>query len=290
LVFAAFCQWKNGGVDLILGTAQLTRPYGVIETSAFASDPPHAVLQAAKASGYAGLDTAPIYGDAEKAIGESNLGLPVHTKIDPTMDGLTSIQQSRIRLAVERLDVVYQHAAFDGSASQVEKLEIIREESRGMVGSLGVSVYTRREFDMAVGADVVSAIQVPLNVANHEVTGGDIREAQSLGKRVYARSIFLQGVLAAPPERLPDAVSELREFVREFHVLAARWGISPVQAAIAFVKSHEGLSGMVIGANTVANVKEIADAFNKDLETKFAAECRKLPRPDFSATDPRTWS
>lgn len=277
-------------MDLILGTAQLTRPYGVLETRALEGDSPYAVLQAARASGYAGLDTAPIYGDAEKAIGESNLGLPIHTKIDPTMDGLTSIHHSRIRLAVERLDVVYQHAAFDGSASQVEKLETVREESRGMVESLGVSVYTRREFDMAIEADVVSAIQVPLNVANHEVTEGDLREARSLGKRVYARSIFLQGVLATPPERLPDAVSELRAFVREFHVLAARWGISPVQAAIAFVKSHEGLSGIVIGANTVANVREIADAFNKDVETKFVAECGNLPRPDFSVTDPRTWS
>ena len=282
------CQ--NGGVDLILGTAQLTRPYGILQAGAAVSGSPQEVLYAAKDCGFVGVDTAPIYGEAEKVIGEAQTGLEIHTKIDPAVDGVTSIVQSRERLGVARLGVVYQHEVFDGSRHQLDTLERIRDESSGFVESLGVSIYTRRELEMVVDAEVVRAIQLPLNVATSDFTESDFREAQSAGKKIYARSIFLQGVLTAAPAHLPPAVVGLQGFVREFQLLAKKWEMSPAQAAIAFVKSQEGLSGIVVGANSAANVIEISDAFTTRVEPAFIEECRNLVRPNASITDPRSWS
>jgi len=281
------CQ--NGGVDLILGTAQLTRPYGILQAGAAVSGSPQEVLYAARDFGFVGVDTAPIYGEAEKVIGEAQTGLEIHTKIDPAVDGVTSIVQSRERLGVARLGVVYQHEVFDGSRHQLDTLERIRDESSGFVDSLGVSIYTRRELEMAVDAEVVRAIQLPLNVATSDFTESDFREAQSAGKRIYARSIFLQGVLTAAPEHLPPAVVGLQGFVREFHLLAEKWEMSPVQAAIAFVKSQEGLRGIVVGANTTDSVIEIARAFCRPSDSRFIDECREMRRPFSTATDPRNW-
>lgn len=277
-------------MDLILGTAQLTRPYGILQTDVSASSSPHEVLHAARNFGYAAIDTAPTYGEAEHVIGEMKLNLPIHTKIDPQLNGVTSVYKSTGRLGVDRLDVVYQHERFDGSQMQVERLEMIRDGASDVVEALGVSIYTRHEFEMALEAEVIGAIQFPLNAASREITETNIRDAQALGKKLYARSVFLQGVLATPPELLPDAVGGLRSFVREFHLLAGRWGIPPIRAAIEFVKSYEGLSGLVIGADNVLQVRQIAGEFNKNAEKKFAEECRNLAVPDLSETDPRTWS
>ena len=285
---AAHCQ--NGWVDLILGTAQLTRPYGIVQASASASDSPEKVLFAARDCGFVGLDTAPIYGEAEKVIGDAQTGLEIHTKIDPAADGVTSIVQSRERLRVERLKVVYQHEVFDGSRDQLETLERIRDESSGFVENIGVSIYTLRELEMAVDAEVVTAIQLPVNVATSDFTESDFREAQSAGKRIYARSIFLQGVLTALHHDLPSAVVGLQGFVREFQLLAEKWHMSPAQAAVAFAKSQDGISGIVVGANSATNVIEISEAFSLHVEPAFIDECRNLPRPDPSITDPRNWS
>ncbi|MEQ9086641.1 MAG: aldo/keto reductase [Pontimonas sp.] len=276
-------------MDLILGTAQLTRPYGILQAGAAASGSPQEVLYTARDCGFVGVDTAPIYGEAEKVIGEAQTGLEIHTKIDPALDGVASIVQSRERLGVERLGVVYLHEVFDGSRHQLDTLERIRDEASGFVESLGVSIYTRRELEMAVDAEVVRAIQLPLNVATSDFTESDFREAQSAGKRVYARSIFLQGVLTAAPAHLPPAVVGLQGFVREFHLLAEKWEMSPVQAAIAFVKSQEGLSGIVVGADSTNSVIEVAKAFRLSSDSRFIDECREMRRPDSRATDPRNW-
>lgn len=277
-------------MDLILGTAQLTRPYGILQAGATVNETPSAVLYAARDSGFVGVDTAPIYGEAEEVIGEAQLDMEIHTKIDPELDGVTSILHSRERLGVERLQIVYQHEVFNGSRHQLDDLERIRDNSSGFVDSLGVSIYTLRELEMAVDAEVVRAIQLPLNVATSNFTESDLHHAQSAGKKIYARSIFLQGVLTAAPAHLPQAVAGLKGFVREFHLLAERWAISPVRAAIAFVKSREGLSGIVVGATSATNVIEISEAFSADVEPAFIEECRNLLRPDPSITDPRTWS
>jgi aryl-alcohol dehydrogenase-like predicted oxidoreductase len=82
----------------------------------------------------------------------------------------------------------------------------------------------------------------------------------------------------------------LQGFVREFHLLAEKWDMSPVQAAIVFVKSQEGLSGIVVGANSATNVIEISEAFSARVEPGFIEECRNVLRPDASITDPRNWS
>ena len=288
LVLALHCQ--NGGVDLILGTAQLTRPYGILQVGSLDNDAPQDVLYAARDCGFVGIDTAPVYGEAEKAIGEAQPGLEIHTKIDPAVDGVTSIMQSRERLRVKRLQVLYQHEVFDGSRDQLDTLERIQGESPGLVEHLGVSIYTRRELEMAVDAEVVRAIQLPVNIATSDFTESDFREAQSAGKKIYARSIFLQGILTADPAHLPRPVVGLQGFVREFQLLAEKWEMSPAQAAIAFIKSQEGLSGIVVGANSAANVIEISDAFTARVELAFIEECRNLVRPNASITDPRNWS
>jgi len=279
------------GVRLILGTAQLTRPYGILHPTqpSVSGDSASRVLQSAKAERFDGIDTAPVYGRAEDIIGREGLGLPVHTKLEPGVDGIRSIQQSMSRLAVDYLEVVYQHTEFDGSDRQLRELERIRELSRETVRSIGASVYTPREFDLALNCEAVSAIQLPLSIANQVVDDKDLHAATLQGKRIYARSIFLQGVLLVPPDKLPPAVSGLRDYVRRFHALAARFELTPLQASLAYVRSYQGLSGVVVGANTVANVAEISEAFSRDVVDQFVEECRNLDEPNKQLTDPRTW-
>ncbi len=278
-------------MDLILGTAQLTRPYGVLNSvsGARSADKPKILLRTAEKKGYTGIDTAPVYGEAERVIGEAAIDLPIHTKLEPGVDVVKSIQQSLSRLRVSRIEILYQHEEFDGSSHQVQKLEEIQQLWHESVGQIGVSIYTRREFEFALDAEVVRVIQIPLNIADQTLSQEDLRSAALRGKKIYARSIFLQGVLLAPWETLPPAVSSLRGFVQQFQSLAKRWAMSPLQAAIAFVRSYEGLTGLVVGANSVANLQEIADGFNLSPREEFIEDCRNLPRLDKTLADPRTW-
>ena len=56
-------------MELILGTAQLVRRYGITASRVPSSGDAHALLAAAREVGVRALDTAPGYGTAEATIG-----------------------------------------------------------------------------------------------------------------------------------------------------------------------------------------------------------------------------
>ena len=68
---------------VILGTAQLSSPYGVTNLSSVEKSPDevHSYLKEAKRLGVTTLDTAPAYGAAESLIGSSDFHFEIHTKL-----------------------------------------------------------------------------------------------------------------------------------------------------------------------------------------------------------------
>ena len=102
-------------IDLVLGTAQFQPEYG-------RSTRPHvgrkgmdaSILRAAATVGVDALDTAPVYGDAETAIGAINNAIPVHTKIDPALDPAASLTRSLDRLGRSHVEVLYVHSSAPG--------------------------------------------------------------------------------------------------------------------------------------------------------------------------------
>src|SRR5687768_17184665 len=97
--------------DLVLGTAQLTNPYGILTRGDRddASGAAHRLLDAASRFGVVVVDTAPAYGDAESMIGESPHAFTVHTKVSAQRRPRQSVDESLARLRGKPIDVLYLH-------------------------------------------------------------------------------------------------------------------------------------------------------------------------------------
>lgn len=279
-------------MELVLGTAQLTRPYGVLgETSRHtAGDSPQELFEAARNCGFAGLDTAASYGDAEEAIGSADHGLKIYTKLDPALDPEESVYQSLRKMGVSFLDIVYLHEEFSGSRSQKKTLQRLHDALRPQVGSVGVSIYSEAEFFLALETPEISAIQLPLSALSGTFGSDHLAQASDADILVFARSILLQGLLLIPWRDIPRRVNFLTPYVEEFQRIADRHHVSYPDAAVHFTKSHSGLAGMVIGANTVANVTELAQSFHRGTPTEFLEEFSHVPAPPPHIADPRFWS
>ena len=96
---------------VILGTAQLSSPYGITNLSTIEKTPPtvYSFLQQAKHLGISTIDTAPAYGAAESLIGKSGLGFRVHTKLDKNLTSEESLKASLSALNVDLIDLLYVH-------------------------------------------------------------------------------------------------------------------------------------------------------------------------------------
>jgi hypothetical protein len=81
-------------MNLILGTAQLMRKYGVINrrNSSNSIDEAVGLLKKAEELGFYAVDTASICGEAEIAVGLSGINQEIHTKLDPELEVKQSLE------------------------------------------------------------------------------------------------------------------------------------------------------------------------------------------------------
>lgn len=280
-------------MQLILGTAQLTRPYGIMDGTE-AHEPtrrnPEEALRVAQNLGFSAIDTAPVYGNAEVEIGDADVALAIHTKLLQGLGAASSVDQSLSRLRRARVDVVYLHETLSLEPEQQRPLLELADLKGTKVGRIGVSIYDQEEFSLAISSPLVDVIQVPYNIFDQRFGPQFLRQAKEAGKTVVARSVFLQGVLLADPAALPPPVRHLKADVAQLHMIAQDWRIHPLAIALAFVRANTGLSGIIVGTTKPKEMREISQAFAIDFPEELVQELRERTWPVWQKTDPRRWS
>lgn len=273
---------------LVLGTAQLTRTYGVAPTSPGLDERGATrLLQAAADLGWIGIDTAPSYGDAEAAIGAAEVDLPILTKLDPELSVSESVRRSVERTGREPLDVVQFHRAED--AFHPEAAEHISAVDGAQVTAWGVSVYDVVELDRCRSHPYLSVVQAPANVLDQRHVPYLAHFAAG-GGRVYVRSVFLQGALLQDPEHLPEHVSHLAPLVRRFQQLAREAGRAPLVLALLWTLQLPGVSGVIVGCETVEQLIAVTNARREPaLHADEVQAISAMASTDESAIDPRRW-
>ena len=299
--------------ELVLGSVQLGLAYGVANMT---GKPSHGaamklVRQAADA-GVTQFDTARAYGDSEERLGEALDGLAVRTitKLSPLADLPASAGRDDVRDAVDasiaeslyalrrkRIDCLLLHraahlTAFGGAVWErlLERLE------DGSVAALGVSVQSPREALDALSCREMRHIQMPFNLLDWRWReAGAIEELKKRADiTVHARSVFLQGLLAAnDPEIWPriegvDAPAVLRLLAGLAHEFGRE---STADLCLAYARGQSFIDGVVIGLETTEQLDaNLRLAVKRPLdETECALIEARVPRLPARLLDPAQW-
>lgn len=278
-------------MNLILGTAQLNRPYGALDS--YRRLPrlhrPLELLAAAEDSEISAFDTAPVYGDAEALLGVSGVTKPIYTKLDPSVSVEESIRQSKSRLSLKSLHCVYLHEELTANSCQTKILEGLASHLSYDVQEIGVSIYSLEEYELALGISEVSVIQVPYGILDRRFSAETLKRAADLGKRVLARSIFLQGLLTTPNTGELRNFPGLSPFILEFREVTRAHGVSPVAAALAFASQNKGLAGMIVGVRSKDALRAVLGEAKKQLSPQVFSDLMSLASPPPEMVDPRNW-
>jgi len=274
--------------SLILGTAQWGKDYGVTNALGRMGDRDLAeVMQIAAIAGIRDFDTAPAYGDAEHRLRPWAQDLRVCTKVKAA--GPTSIQEqvtkSLAMLGTQRLHgcLVHDWSAANSSQQQVasEALEHLREQ--GVITLVGVSAYEEADLRAAAGTfERLDVVQVPCNALDRRLDASPIIE--DLVDRhvlIQARSVFLQGLLAAPSATPLSAHAD----VQAYFTACQKANLKPLSAALHAVRQRSWISAVLVGAASPHELREILAVWNQqpvDLPELPASE-------DLSLIDPRNW-
>ena len=265
---------------LTLGTAQLGMSYGVVNsTGDIGVDGAVALLDAAWESGVTCFDTARVYGESETRIGAwiaKRQNTPIIISKIPALDGADDIAEigasftcSTSALGLLKIDGLLCHRAADLSRPAVRK-SLEKLVADGRIERFGVSVYSPDQLFKALEIDTIGIVQLPLSIANARfLDQGAISAAAARGVLVFARSVYLQGLLLTTTKTLPGFFEPLAGLIRQLHDLAHLANTDVATLALAAVNVVPGVHSIVIGAETKAQLAGTLTALNK-MPTKTA--------------------
>jgi spore coat polysaccharide biosynthesis protein SpsF len=299
--------------ELVVGSVQLGLDYGAANrTGKPARETALRLVKRAADAGVAAFDTARAYGDAEERLGEALCGRKVRTitKLSPLSDLTLDASPATVKGAVDKsvfeslsalqkssLDCLLLHRAahmraFDGAVWKCLNERV----AEGRIAALGVSVQSPAEARAALAEPAVKHIQLAFNLLDWRWREDGVIAAVLARSdvSVHARSVFLQGVLAAGDPDVWPRIAGLDVPALISWIDDQAWGFGRKNAAdlcLAYVRGQNWIDGVVIGMETEEQLE--VNLSLSVLSPLSAQDCTELemrrPRVPAQLLDPAKW-
>ncbi len=265
---------------LAIGTAQFGAPYGIANKNGRVdAREVGKILESAYSYGIDTLDTAVLYGESERVLGDAGVhGFKVVSKLPEVPEGCAEIStwiNREVINSLERLKISQLYALLLHVPSQLKTfvrdsliLGLDRCQSEGLIHKIGISVYEPEDLDIYLNLMNVEIVQIPLNLLDQRfISSGSLNKLQLSNIEVHARSAFLQGLLLM---NLEDQI-KLFPFWEKTWVYWHQWlqqeGISALQACLLFASSIQGVTRTVVGVDSHQQLREILAFENQILRS-----------------------
>lgn len=294
--------------ELVLGTAQLGFNYGVNnDIGKLSKEHAFEILDTAYDNGISILDTAPGYEDSEYLIGqyikEKSRYFNIASKVSVCNSSNIKIHiEEQINKSIKTLNIRKLNYYFVHSFTDVLKnpdiFDILTSfKKQGLIDNIGVSLYDIDQFEHILESydKYVDIIQIPYNILDLRwIKKGILAHANNLGIKIFARSVYLQGLLFLNKEKLekihPKAYSYI-ELVKKFCI---QNNISIQELALEFVKTNKNIDFIVIGCESTSQVLYNLGIFNNCINKCLKEKLVHFVNNNFDniekvIRDPRMW-
>ena len=258
-------------MQLILGTANACSKYSINQHKKVDKNNLIQILKFANKNKIKTFDTAPKYKNAEKILGNLNFSkVNIITKIssvsnkDLKVNILKEVLKSKKKLKVKKLYCLLIHdIKFFKKKNSKEIAQIISEiKKNGIVKKIGFSVYDPKDIDFILKYIKPDLVQIPLSLFDRRfIVTKKIKKLHSLGIEIHVRSIFMKGLLLASDNKILRKFPRFEFFLKKFDKWCNKNRITKLQAAINFIKTVKNIDGVVIGVDSVDQLKNIIYAF-----------------------------
>jgi aryl-alcohol dehydrogenase-like predicted oxidoreductase len=268
-----------GGIglsQLMLGTAQFGMPYGIANKTGKPSyESVRDIVRCAYEGGINCFDTAAAYGSSEEVLAKalSELGITdvvtVVTKVPRIPCDLStareiddfveaSVKRSLERLGLPCLSFCFMHSEEDFIHAE----SLLKLKDSGLVEHVGFSVMTPDAARKIIASGFAEAVQLPTSILDHRFLRDRVFDsAEKSGMALFARSVFLQGLLLMAESEIHGRLRDVTPFTSKLRQIGEDAGMSLSQLALRYVLSLNGLTCAVIGAESIDQVRENLRAF-----------------------------
>lgn len=266
---------------LALGTVQWGINYGIANHSGMVT--PNVVtdiLAEASTLGIEVLDTAAAYGKSEEVLGLNNLeSFKVVTKTpifnqseisDADVKHLNlAFKNSLISLRCKKVYGLLVHDVKNLLAPGGEALiqSMLELKEAGFIEKIGVSVYDSHDLDAVLKKFSMDLVQVPLNILDQRMLlSGHLDMLKDNGIEIHSRSVFLQGLLLLPINKVPKFFDPISPTLNTWHEICRERGLSAAEACLAFVKNVAQIDRVLVGIDGLSHLRSNANDFMRNVD------------------------
>jgi aryl-alcohol dehydrogenase-like predicted oxidoreductase len=301
-------KWNNHIISkLCLGTVQFGLDYGIANQNGEVSqDKVNNILKYACLEGVNCFDTGSMYGSSEEKIGnfiktQKNDSMRILSKVKSDFfqlghkKSIKNIDKSLGLLSTSKLFALLLHNTEvienwkDGHKILVDTLM-----QKNKIEFFGVSIYTNREFNMALENDSVDIIQIPFNLLDQRAINLNwIAKAKVKNKLIFIRSVYLQGLILMDIDSIPSHLNSSKKYLKTVERLAIKLNISKNELALSFVDQMAGGSVLLFGCDSLEQAVENVNNYNSlsllDNETIEYLKSSMADVPEY-IYNPSQWS
>ena len=242
------------------------------------------------------LDVSGVYGGAETILGDL-MPRPVPFRVtlsavraDRGPDFVENEARASLRrLGVERADaiIVSSPSELFGPHGAALWERLARMKDQGLFAKIGVAAHASDDPVGVARRFKPDILQAPASLLDQRLLAdGSLSRIAGMGIEVQLRSIFLNGLLFLPPDRVPAQLKGASGRLSRVRRMIAEGRSDPLQAALGFALSRPEASAVLVGATTAAELSAVVAAASSpppDLDWDDMAI------DDPVALDPRRW-
>lgn len=252
-----------------LGTAQFGLDYGISnKRGRVDEDEVGRIVRRAVEAGIRVIDTAPVYGEAERVLGEAlpaDSTIDVVTKTVRLAEGLPRVlarAATSCNLLGRSVDVIVHSAAdLSGPAGADLWRGIEGLKARGVCRRIGFSAYAEDDVVALAERFRPDLVQVPCSLADQRLArNGELARLRALGVDIHIRSIFLQGLVLMTPQSLPQGLVRVAPWLERVRRKAQDLNISMLEAALGYAASLDEDAALIVGVTSLAEFEDILAA------------------------------
>jgi aryl-alcohol dehydrogenase-like predicted oxidoreductase len=254
------------------------------------------MLASAARAGLGFLDAGSASSHAELTLGaQLPRPMPMHMLIKSVRgDRGPDVVEDEARASLARMGVTHARAIVVQTASDLfapggaalwDRLKALRDE--GLFDQVGVSVYASDDPLGLARRFKPDLIQAPASLLDQRLLlDGSLTAVKELGIEVHLRSIFLNGLVFLPPDRVPAQLKGAAGRLSRARRMIAEGRSDPLQAALGFALSRPEADAVIVGAATAS---ELAAVIAAAASPPPDLDWDEMAIDDPIALDPRSW-
>tara|TARA_Y100000741_G_scaffold20344_1_gene15091 strand:+ start:335 stop:1213 length:879 start_codon:yes stop_codon:yes gene_type:complete len=286
-------------MHISLGTAKIGMNYGITsKNKSITYNDLTKIFFFLKKKKINSLDISPLYGNLFKKIKKHNLKkLNITYKIYIKRKNFSKNQirdqviSDMKTLNLKKFETILIHNAHEINKKKLNKtLEVFKELKKDrLVKKIGISIYSRREFQKVSNKNKIDVIQIPLNIFDQRALHENWlnRMCNKKNIEIQVRSIFLQGILLCDLKKFNNIFIKSNPVIKKWNKFCNNNYNLKLINSINFIKNQKKIKKIIIGFEDLNQLKENY----KIMKTKT----KKINYKIFSSKsidliDPRRWN